>query len=368
VHAKLIPTAERQRERSIELKFLFYSSVRVWALLAVLAAPISATNCSSSENNQTGAGGTGTQEGTGGTSSTSSTVFTLLAKSVGRFFVKLNSTDPANTIVSGVVKSGADPNSYVETPVSTAGGCTLFKLSAPSCANANNGDGCDTSAEVCTGTDTCTKRPTNKNVGVVRVTGVETNTGTNSFELMNVSNSYNTPGDVLLTYPGISEGNAIKVSAAGADVPAFEVTAKGIGPLALGSASYQISTTAPLTVTWTVPNLSGDSRIQATVNVSHHGGSKGYIACDVADSGSLAISAEQIAGLINMGVAGYPTLTVVRRATGTAAIAAGQVVLSVESSVSPAFSVQGYISCLGDETVSPCGAGQSCNVDLKLCQ
>jgi len=252
--------------------------------------------------------------------------------------------------------------------VSSEGGCTLYKLKAPSCANANNGNDCDTSSEVCTATDTCTKLPKNKNVGAVTVAGVATSAGAASFDLMNVSNSYNTPGDVTLNYPGVTEGGAIKVTAAGADYPAFELSAKGISQLQLGASSYQISASSPLTVTWTAPGASSDARIQATVNLSHHGGSKGYIACDVADNGSLTISAAQIGGLINMGVAGYPTLTVIRRATGTATITPGQVVLSVEASVSPAFSVQGYTSCLGDETVSPCGAGQTCNTDLKLCQ
>jgi len=345
-------------------------------LLAVVA-PVGLTNCSSSEkSNAAGSGGSGNEGGAGsqgGTSATGSTVFSLLAKSVGRFFIKLNPADTelgtaANTTVDGTVKDGAELANYVETPVSSEGGCTLYKLTAPSCANANSGAGCDVATQVCTATDTCTKYPVKKNVGTVTVTGVETSTGTAPFTLTAVANSYSAGGDVTTVYPGFTEGSAIKVTAAGGDYPGFEISAKGIKQLVLGASSYQIGTTTPLNVTWTAPGSASDARVQATVNLSHHGGSKGYIACDVADTGSLTISAAQIAGLINMGVAGFPTLTVIRRSTGTAAVTSGQVVLSVESSISPAFAVEGYTSCTGDEAVTPCATGKTCNTNVKLCQ
>jgi len=341
------------------------------ALLAVLA-PVGLTNCSSSEkSNPAGVGGSGNEGGggsQGGTSASGSTVFSLLAKSVGRFFVKLNSVAPANTTVDGTVKDGAEPLSYVETPVSSEGGCTLYKLTAPSCINANSGNGCDTTTQVCSATDTCTNYPVKKNVGTVTVTGVETSAGTAPFTLTPVGNSYIVGGDVTTVYPGFTEGSPIKITAAGADYTAFEISAKGIKQLVLGASSYQVGTTTPLNVTWTAPGSASDARIQATVNLSHHGGSKGYIACDVADTGSLTISAAQIAGLINMGVAGFPTLTVIRRSTGTASVASGQVVLSVEASVSPDFSVEGFTSCGGDEAVTPCATGTTCNTAVKLCQ
>jgi hypothetical protein len=329
-------------------------------------------NCSSSDKNDaaTSTGGSGSAGGAG--SQAGNTVFSLIAKSWGQFFVKITPTDAtlgtvAGTDISGVVKDKANLLSYTETAVSTSNGCTLYKLLAPSCANANSGADCDVSTEVCTATDTCTKMPTKKNVGTVTVSGVQTAAGTSPFALTTSSNSYLTGGDVSIVYPGFTEGAPIKIAASGGDYPAFDITAKGIAQLVLGASSYKVKAASDLNVTWTPPGSASDARIQATLNLSHHGGSKGYIACDVADTGSLTISKDQISGLINMGVAGYPTLVVIRRSTGTAAVGTGQVVLSVESTITPAFAVDGYTSCLLADN-SECPTGQTCNQTVKLCE
>lgn len=341
--------------------------------MALLVAPMCLANCSSSDKNISAGSTGGSGSATGGASSQSgNTFFSLNAKSVGHFFVKIIPTNATlktveGTDVTGVVKDGADLNNYGETAVSSANGCTLYKLLAPSCASANAGADCDVSTEVCTATDTCTKQPTKKNVGTATVTGVQTTTGTSPFELTLSSNSYLTGGDVSLVYPGFTEGAPIKISASGADYPAFDVTAKGIAQLVLGASTYKVNATSDLALTWTPPGSASDARIQATVNLSHHGGSKGYIACDVADTGTLTISKDQLSGLINMGVAGYPTLVVTRRSTGVASLSAGQVLLSVEASITPIFSVDGYTSCTEADN-SECPSGQICNQSTKLCE
>jgi len=329
-------------------------------------------NCSSSDKNDAAASTGGSTSAGGAGSQAGNTVFSLIAKSVGHFFVKITPTDTTlgtveGTDITGVVKDGPDLNNYTETAVSTSNGCTLYKLLAPSCANANGGADCDVSTQVCTATDTCTKLPTKKNVGTVTVSGVQTTTGTSPFALTLSSNSYLTGGDVSIVYPGVTEGSPVKISASGGDYPAFDATANGISQLVLGASAYKVKAASDLTVTWTPPGSASDARIQATLNLSHHGGSKGYIACDVADTGSLTISKDQISGLINMGVAGFPTLVVTRRSTGTAAISAGQVLLSVEASITPAFSVDGYTSCTKADN-SECPTGQTCNQTVKLCE
>ena len=357
---------------------------RLSLALVLCAAALGLPACSSSSNKQgntavgggSAGGGSAAIGGNGGgggsSNATNRTGFAALAESVGRFLVRLSPADAtlkttATTSIEGVVKDGPEANLYTESILSSEGRCILYGLAVPTCVNANAGGGCNFSTEACTDTDICTKLPTKKNVGTVTVSGVATTSNTDPFALKAVSNSYQVPGEVTLAYPGFSEGAPISVSASGSDYPAFEVSAKGVAPLVLAATSYHASTGESLTVSWTSGGAASDARVEVTLNLSHHGGSVGYIACDVADTGSLTISAAQVSRLIDLGVAGYPTLTVIRRSIGTVTIAPGTVVLSVESSASPAFCVEGYTSCSLSDS-SECPSGKTCNTDMKVCE
>ena len=85
-----------------------------------------------------------------------------------------------------------------------------------------------------------------------------------------------------------------------------------------------------MSLSW-VPAPSGSARLQIKLDISHHGGSKGKIECDVADSGSFEIPAALITDLVALGVAGYPTIQVARATSGRASIAAGPIELLVFS-------------------------------------
>jgi len=342
------------------------SSILSAAILAAASGQLLAA-CSSSDSkpNNNAAGGSGNAGGAtgggtgtpnGGTSST-----TTRADEVGRFSVTLfeastagGTTVPAYTYLSGVIRDGVTPLGYTTSQVAQDGACTLYGISVPSCTGVAGGCG----TGVCVATNTCKALPTAKNAGTVTITGI----GTSAMTLVNISNNYQYGGDIA--YPGFAEGDTITVSTSGADYAAFTVSAKGIAPLKLSTDTYNLSKTSPLNLAWTAPGSLSDARIVVTLNLSHHAGSTGLLSCEVADTGSLTISASLISQLINLGVAGFPTLTVTRTSVGWASIAPGSVAFDVSSPISRTVTVDGYVSCTSN---ADCTSG-TCDTDKKLCQ
>ena len=322
--------------------------------------------CSSSNSSPANAttGGNGNAAGgsssSGGTSSTG-TMITAKSDEVGRFSVTLfeastaiGNTVPAYTYVSGVIRDGVTPLGYTTTQVAQDGTCTLYSISVPSCTGITGGCG----TGVCVATDTCKALPTAKNAGTVTITGV----GTSAISMVNISNNYQYGGDIA--YPGFAEGDTITLSSGGADYAAFTVSAKGIAPLKLSTDTYNLSKTSPLNLAWTAAGSLSDARILVNLNLSHHAGSTGLLSCDVADTGSLTISASLISQLINLGVAGFPTLTVTRTSLGWVSITPGSVAFDVSSPISRTVTVDGYVSCTSN---ADCTSG-TCNTDMKLCE
>ncbi|HMA91288.1 MAG TPA: hypothetical protein VKP30_01325 [Polyangiaceae bacterium] len=308
----------------------------------------------SSSNNTSGSAPSESKGGTGGSSS---------SDTIGRFSITLNEAveelaTQANTTVSGKVYDGVNPEPYIPSARASDTNCTVYAVSVPFCEG-----GC--ADGVCVGEDTCKPYPSGKNVGEVTVTGVATADGKDSFALMMSNNNYRTGGGLSLGYPGFNPGDAIRLSASGGDYPAFDITAKGIAPLSVTAESLVLSKTSPLKLTWEAADADVGSKIFVNVNLSHHGGSKGYIECNVADSGSLTIPAEFIAQLIELGVAGFPTLSVIRSTEGSAQVDAGRIALVVSSPFVRTVNVEGFVSCQEDTACQP---PQTCNKTTKLCE
>ena len=97
------------------------------------------------------------------------------------------------------------------------------------------------------------------------------------------------------------------------------------------------------------------------LDVSHHGGSKGMIECDVADNGATTIAASLMSSLLSLGVAGYPTIIVTRSTTGSASIEVGRVDLVVSAVVEQAVIIPGQVSCTED---TQCPTGKKCQSDF----
>jgi hypothetical protein len=277
------------------------------------------------------------------------------AAPVGTFQVRVvaSSASSGTTSVFGKVYDAATPESLVWTTKTENGACKVLTPRVPVC-----NPGCGTG--ICVDDNKCQANPTAKSVGAVRVTGLNTTTGTTPFNLTEVAKSYQVPGSVTLAYPPFAENAAIRFVAAGGEFPGFTLDATGIKPLIVTSSSLVVQSGSPLTVAWTA-GANTNASIYVKLDLSHHGGIKGKIECKTADTGSLTIAAPLITELVGLGLAGYPTIVLTRKSTGTAQITAGSVELAVLSDVEKAVTVPGLRSCT---TSSECPAGQTCRANL----
>jgi hypothetical protein len=293
--------------------------------------------------------------GAGGTTSTSD------GKSVvGNFKVGLNpavGTLAAYTSIIGKAYSGPVLTPVIETPIKSNSECAVYAYDQQSCIPA-----CSTT-QTCVATNTCKDNPTVVAVGDVSVAGI----GSTTLKLTGVSGNYQYPLDI--TYPGFAEGDTITLSATGDHYPAFSATAKGVAPLELSATSYTIDTGTALDIKWTAGSSAVGAKVNIGLNISKHGGSAGYLSCDVSDTGSYTIPADLITALINLGVAGFPQLTMTRATKGEAPVSTGVIEFVVEAVAIPNLQVKGYCSCFNSAECGSCADTTKtvCDTVKKLC-
>ncbi|HWA76847.1 MAG TPA: hypothetical protein VG937_31150 [Polyangiaceae bacterium] len=279
----------------------------------------------------------GEHSGAGGASSGTAAAGELY----GSFTTDLVAAEPPEiAALLGVVFDHPSPAAIPLEVETELDGCQLLvakhALCIPSCG----------AAGVCTAPDHCTPYPSPQNVGTVRVQGLGA-----SEIIMNPDARYVYQPLEPLPFPPCSEGAAVTLHALG-----FEIEGRCIAPLArVGPEAIQVVSGSEVPLTWEPPGDPGVARVQLKLDVSHHGGKKGEIDCDVPDTGSFTIPEPLITRLVGLGLAGYPAMTVSRVSTATAQTERG-VQLVMSSSVTR-FVDTGVRSCR-DET--ECGAGMAC--------
>jgi hypothetical protein len=281
-----------------------------------------------------------------------------LGPPVGTFVITLNAADPSTNTAAftsflGIVRDGAPNELTLWDTQSSVGECQLITPRQPFCSSE-----C-ASGSACIADGVCNSDPTTRSVGTVTVTGLMTAASTTEFVIEPVAPKFNyVPlGSVDILNPPCAEGAEIRVATSGGDFAPFEVLAAGIIPLELlGADPIAMQRDQPLLLTWTPKGTTGVSRIGVKVDISHHGGTTGQITCDVDDTGSLAIAASLVNHLMDLGVAGFPTVLLTRRTTGRAP-APAQVTLGVVSNVERALSIPGLVSC---SIAADCPSGQTC--------
>jgi hypothetical protein len=259
---------------------------------------------------------------------------------------------PAFTAVSGKVHDAPLPATLGWKIDDEAAGCQLLTVFAPFCTPACAG------TETCTPDNRCTAQPTAQDLGPVRVTGL----GTSPLSLIAVAGNYQAPAGSTLPYPPAAEGAAIVVDGSGKAGP-FSLRSTGITPLAFPG-PVAIASDQPLLLVWAPPGRPDLTRIEVKLDISHHGGTRAQLACDVADNGTLEIPAPLITRLLGLGVAGYPTVVLSRVARGTTSVPWGMIDLRVASTVERSVSIPGLVSCTAS---NQCPVGQTCAADLR-CQ
>ena len=258
---------------------------------------------------------------------------------------------PGYTTLLGRVTDRATPPAVVWNVVAEGGGCRLLTPQVPICS-----PGCGGTA-VCAADGTCVEYPRALSLGRVHVKGL----AGGELDMDEIAGNYQLIAP--LPYPPMPEGGKVELTAPGGQLGPLRLQSVGIAPLEFTSRVQPIPG-QPLVLAWRPPAQANSSRIEIEMDISHHGGSKGKIECDVADTGTFTISAAHIAALLELGVSGFPTVVVTRVASAGASTRLGRATLRVVASIEREVEIEGLHSCRANED---CPAGMSCQVDLK-CQ
>jgi hypothetical protein len=314
--------------------------------------------------------GTGTK-GDAGAVNTSDGGAATTAK-IGEFSLQLVAPVAASETVSatagytallGKVFDGPATETTVWTKKDEAEGCTLLIPEVPFCETPCG------SGNVCVADDKCQKSPSPIGLGTLSVKGVKLDTGSAAFTTdttKDVKYAYQTPVGASLAYPAFAEGDALEFSLSGeSGIAAFTLKGKGIATLELvNGESYPLAAGKGLALAWKAAAQATASRILLKLDISHHGGSKGKIECDVDDDGSFTIPAKLVDALTALGVAGFPSVSITRTSITSALTARGRIDLRLFSYFDRPVEVPGLVSCTGDDT--ECPTGKKCRDD-KTC-
>jgi hypothetical protein len=343
------------------------------ALAACSGADVTPDSGGAAGNSGTASGGSGSDAGRAGSSATAGSSAKAGSANgdaganananevVGTFQVQVlaDDTDPTTgmTKIVGQVSDGPIPSNVIWTVANTEGGCRLETPTVPFCAA-----GCG--ADVCVADDVCQAYPVAHSVGAVTLKGVKLAGGGSTLVLKEIAHSYQPVAGTALAYPPFGPADDVTLHAEGGDYTAFDLSAKGVDPLAFTSTDFELEDGKPLVLTWDAAADPKSSLLHFKLDISHHGGIKGIVECDADDSGSLTISAAMISQLLGLGVAGFPSVVAMRQSLDTAEIAAGLVKLEVSARAEHYVTVKGVDSCSDS---SDCPAGKDCASD-STCQ
>lgn len=308
------------------------------------------------ESAAAGTGGSTAAAGSGGGAKQSSKglhgAFTLSLVSAREATAESAAT-PARTSFLGLVNDGEKPSPNAWLEEQSAVGCKLYTPVSPLCDPS-----CGSSA-ACVSDGVCAPYPKSQPVGTIKLTGV----GDAPIEMSPVGsgNNYQPKAGTVLPYPPCDEGADLSLAVEGGTYTSFDLKTKCIAPLDF-QGPIKLVKAMPLKLTWNVPKEPDQTRIQIKLNISHHGGSRGEIRCDVDDNGMLELPASMVDRLVELGVAGFPTIVLARVATGNAVGGEpADVQLIVNHNVERAIEIDGLVSCSESQH---CPTGQTCQSDL----
>lgn len=365
-----------------------FSSIRTPSILALFpcrAVPILALSglgalglgCDPAPESSGTGGGTSTTTsvtgggGAGGGTATCSSTETETATGpadplvlIGTFQVQLNEEKPASngdpgtpasTSVLGKMYDGAYPAQIVWEVDSFEGDCRLLTPRVPFCSTPCGG------TAVCVEDETCQDYPKAHSAGAVTIEGLETTDGATSITMCPIANNYQVPVGTTLKYPAFAGGSPITLQAAGDYFGAFKLATEGIEPLVITSETPHLAPDQSVFLEWEHGAPVQDLMIHVKLDISHHGGTKGMIECDLLDTGGVEIPGVLVTKLLALGVAGYPTVIVTREQKGSSLLPPGRVELVIASIVERTVTIDGLVSCTD---TSECPQGQTCQSDL----
>ncbi|MBN2192173.1 MAG: hypothetical protein JW751_05105 [Polyangiaceae bacterium] len=300
-------------------------------------------------SSNTGGDGTGASAtgGTGTNDGAACSTETLL----GDFIVQYTES---STVVGGSVYSGVTPMLVWE-ETAREGDCAIFQRPSLFC------DPQCITPQTCSTGGTCIDSPEKQSIGTVTITGLSTAVEIAADEV--TKNYYFLEA---IPNPGLTADSTIGFSASGDYFPAFELSAPGIEALEVTTTSITVGNDAPATIQW-VPAADPVGQVRVLLNLSSHGTDSVQLECVVDDVGSVEIPASLLSQLVDLEIAGYPRLTVVRQTADSISVPAGCIDLLVQSTVvaeGTAVQIAGVTYCQFIGSSDGCPTGQSCLENL----
>lgn len=255
------------------------------------------------------------------------------------------------TSFRGAVADATNPNAVFE-EVAKSSSCRLLQAPNLFCAS-----GCQAGTEICAGDDLCVPSPLKGSAGEISVSGLkqELNVSPNGITL-DYSQTFTDP------YPGFEPGAAIVLNAPGDVFEAFTLRGEGVQALTSELDTAQVQSGSATELSWQAAETSGaNTEMAILLTVNAHGGTGAWIECVAPDTGHFEIDEPLVTQLIELGLSGFPRVTLSRRTVDSTQIAEGCVELSVTSSLTLSVEVPGLVSCSDDDD---CDAGQFCQAEL----
>ncbi len=252
-------------------------------------------------------------------------------------------------LVSGSVYDGPSPLAFGLEAVLEEGECQLREPTHPFCDPACGSTG------LCVRDGECMPYPKAQNVGEMQVTGLLEPVTLEPFP----PNFYYQSAE--LAFPPCEEGATIAL-----DAEAFRAEARCVAPLVVdASEPLFVRREEPLILTWQAPGDPELGSVHILLDISHHGGKKGDIVCVVPDTGRYEIPATLVTALVDLGLAGYPSVILTR--SSAAVSDPPDVTFSVAASIERPVDT-GVQSCLPNAADEPCPAGQTCDPASSICR
>jgi hypothetical protein len=267
------------------------------------------------------------------------------ASRLGGFALRL---EDGFSAVEGRVLDGVVPGNVREI-TGSEGACVLLEGRNFSC------DPPCASGQTC-GADGCIPYPRARSVGVVTVRGLKDPL---TLEPSRVG-SYSSAGQAL-SHPAFLEDAPLSLEAGGAELPGFTLQARGVAALEAPEDAVALERGQPVRLRW-VPGGGASARIKAVLDLAHHGGIAASVECDgLEDSGAFDVPAALVARLLDLGLAGFPAVTLTRQTATSLELGPGCVELDALSEVARPIAVPGLLSCTQDED---CPGSARCRFDL----
>lgn len=303
---------------------------------------------SGSGGSSSGSGGSAGSSGTGGNAEPSGEVCPN-ADRAGSFTLRLSGN---RTLLSGAISDGVAPTG-VHRVIRSEGACELLGPRDLFCATACG------SGMTCAGDDMCVPTPMKQSAGTVTVTGLLAPVEASA---NGITGEYN--ATISNPYPAFETGAAIELSAAGGVVPAFKLHGWGVPELVTSLSTVNVVSGSPVALTWDATGVNTDhSEIFINFSVNVHGAITGWIECTVPDTGSFDLPASLVSDLIELGLSGFPRMTMTRRSADATDLSTGNCVdFEVGSQVTIELTVDGLVSCNDDDD---CPEGQTCTPELS---